>query len=40
MHGAEFIPYALRMGAVAVLTDAAGLAIAEAEAGPLACRWS
>ncbi|HRO10213.1 UDP-N-acetylmuramoyl-L-alanyl-D-glutamate--2,6-diaminopimelate ligase [Amaricoccus sp.] len=35
MHGAEFIPYALRMGAVAVLTDPAGLAIAEAE-GPLA----
>ncbi|HET9069019.1 MAG TPA: UDP-N-acetylmuramoyl-L-alanyl-D-glutamate--2,6-diaminopimelate ligase [Amaricoccus sp.] len=33
-HGAEFIPYALRMGAVAVLTDPAGLAIAEAE-GPL-----
>jgi len=35
MHGAEFIPAALRMGAVAVLTDAAGLARAEAEAGPL-----
>jgi UDP-N-acetylmuramoyl-L-alanyl-D-glutamate--2,6-diaminopimelate ligase len=32
VHGAEFIPYALRMGAVAVLTDAAGLAIAEGEA--------
>ena len=29
---AEFIPYALRMGAVAVLTDAEGLARAEAEA--------
>jgi UDP-N-acetylmuramoyl-L-alanyl-D-glutamate--2,6-diaminopimelate ligase len=35
VHGAEFIPYALRMGAVAVLTDAVGLAKAEAEAGPL-----
>jgi UDP-N-acetylmuramoyl-L-alanyl-D-glutamate--2,6-diaminopimelate ligase len=35
MHGAEFLPYALRMGAAAVLTDAAGLAIAES-AGPLA----
>src|SRR6187402_2258826 len=35
MHGAEFIPAALRMGAVAVLTDAGGLARAEAEAGPL-----
>ncbi len=33
VHGAEFIPYALRMGAAAVLTDAAGLAVAEAEAG-------
>jgi len=28
MHGAEFIPYALRMGAVAVLTDRAGAAMA------------
>ena len=35
MHGGEFIPYALRMGAVAVLTDAEGLARAEAEIGPL-----
>ena len=35
MHGAEFIPYALRMGAVAVLTDPAGLALAEAGAAPL-----
>jgi len=35
VHGAEFIPFALRMGAAAVLTDPAGLAIAEAEAGPL-----
>jgi len=34
-HGASFIPYALRMGAAAVLTDAAGLALAEAELGPL-----
>ena len=33
MHGAEFIPYALRMGAVAVLTDAEGLALAEAASG-------
>jgi UDP-N-acetylmuramoyl-L-alanyl-D-glutamate--2,6-diaminopimelate ligase len=29
MHGAEFIPFALRMGAVAVLTDPDGLAIVE-----------
>jgi UDP-N-acetylmuramoyl-L-alanyl-D-glutamate--2,6-diaminopimelate ligase len=36
MHGAEFIPYALRMGAVAVLTDPAGLEKAEAGGGPLA----
>lgn len=35
MHGAEFVPYALRMGAAAILTDAAGLEIAEREAGPL-----
>lgn len=35
MHGADFIPFALRMGAVAVLTDAAGLASAEAALGPL-----
>lgn len=34
MHGADFIPYALRMGAAAILTDAEGLARAEAE-GPL-----
>jgi UDP-N-acetylmuramoyl-L-alanyl-D-glutamate--2,6-diaminopimelate ligase len=33
MHGAEFIPYALRMGAVAVLTDPEGFAIAERELG-------
>ncbi len=36
MHGAEFVRYALRMGAVAVLTDAEGLAKAEAELGELA----
>jgi UDP-N-acetylmuramoyl-L-alanyl-D-glutamate--2,6-diaminopimelate ligase len=35
LHGGAFIPYALRMGAVAVLTDAEGLALAEAEIGPL-----
>ncbi|WP_154446339.1 UDP-N-acetylmuramoyl-L-alanyl-D-glutamate--2,6-diaminopimelate ligase [Halovulum marinum] len=34
MHGAAFISYALRMGAVAILTDPTGLALAEAE-GPL-----
>jgi UDP-N-acetylmuramoyl-L-alanyl-D-glutamate--2,6-diaminopimelate ligase len=34
-HGGDFIPYALRMGAVAVLTDAEGLRRAEAEIGPL-----
>lgn len=34
-HGAEFVSYALRMGAVAVLTDPRGLEIAEAEIGPL-----
>lgn len=33
VHGAAFIPYALRMGAAAVLTDPEGLALAEAEAG-------
>ncbi len=33
LHGASFIPYALRMGAAAILTDAAGLALAEAERG-------
>ena len=32
MHGAEFILYALRMGAVAVLTDPAGLALADLHA--------
>ncbi|WP_137702191.1 UDP-N-acetylmuramoyl-L-alanyl-D-glutamate--2,6-diaminopimelate ligase [Marimonas lutisalis] len=31
VHGGEFIQYALRMGAAAVLTDAAGARIAEAE---------
>jgi len=31
VHGAEFIQYALRMGAVAVLTDAAGAKVAAAE---------
>ncbi|MEW9919057.1 UDP-N-acetylmuramoyl-L-alanyl-D-glutamate--2,6-diaminopimelate ligase [Marimonas sp. MJW-29] len=31
MHGGEFIQYALRMGAAAVLTDAEGARIAEAE---------
>jgi UDP-N-acetylmuramoyl-L-alanyl-D-glutamate--2,6-diaminopimelate ligase len=36
MHGAGFIPYALRMGAAAVLTDARGVGIAEAELGRLA----
>ena len=35
VHGAEFVPFALRMGAAAVLTDAAGLALAEAALGPL-----
>ncbi len=35
-HGARFIGAALRMGAVAVLTDPAGLADAEAALGPLA----
>ncbi|QHQ34043.1 UDP-N-acetylmuramoyl-L-alanyl-D-glutamate--2,6-diaminopimelate ligase [Algicella marina] len=33
IHGAEFISYALRMGAAAVVTDAEGLAIAEADYG-------
>ena len=33
-HGAAFASYALRMGAAALLTDAEGLAIAEAELGP------
>ncbi|MDQ2089277.1 UDP-N-acetylmuramoyl-L-alanyl-D-glutamate--2,6-diaminopimelate ligase [Marimonas arenosa] len=31
MHGGEFIQYALRMGAAAILTDAAGAKIAEKE---------
>lgn len=31
MHGAEFIQYALRMGAAAVLTDAAGAKLAAEE---------
>ncbi len=31
VHGAEFVPFALRMGAVAVLTDAKGLEVAERE---------
>ena len=31
VHGASFIQYALRMGAVAILTDAAGARIAEAD---------
>lgn len=31
VHGAEFISYALRMGAVAVLTDRAGAAMAQAD---------
>lgn len=31
MHGAEFIKYALRMGAAAVLTDPQGAALAQAE---------
>jgi len=36
VHGAEFIPFALRMGAAAVLTDAEGLEKAEADnGGPL-----
>ncbi len=35
MHGAEFVSFALRMGAAAVLTDAEGLAVAERELGPL-----
>ncbi len=36
MHGAAFIGAALRMGAALVLTDPAGLALAEAACGPLA----
>ncbi|MEM8569444.1 MAG: UDP-N-acetylmuramoyl-L-alanyl-D-glutamate--2,6-diaminopimelate ligase [Pseudomonadota bacterium] len=35
VHGAEFIPYALRMGAIALVTDQAGLRWAEAEIGQL-----
>jgi UDP-N-acetylmuramoyl-L-alanyl-D-glutamate--2,6-diaminopimelate ligase len=34
-HGAEFAPYALRMGAAAILTDGRGAEIAESLAGPL-----
>ena len=36
MHGADFIPYALRMGASAILTDPEGLARVEAAEGPMA----
>ena len=36
VHGAEFIQYARRMGAAAVLTDAAGAIIAAAEMGDMA----
>ena len=36
MHGAEFMPFALRMGAVAVLTDAGG---AGASPRPRSGRW-
>ncbi|MBP7240846.1 MAG: UDP-N-acetylmuramoyl-L-alanyl-D-glutamate--2,6-diaminopimelate ligase [Amaricoccus sp.] len=32
-HGGEFVPFALRMGAAAVLTDAEGLRLAEAAGG-------
>lgn len=32
-HGAEFVPYAIRMGAAAILTDPEGLEIAERETG-------
>ena len=35
MHGGEFVPYALRMGAAAILTDTEGLAKAEAELGSI-----
>ncbi len=35
VHGAAFVSYALRMGAVAVLTDADGLALATEDLGPL-----
>ncbi len=35
MHGGEFIPYALRMGAAAILTDPDGFARAVAEIGQL-----
>ncbi|MDK3017990.1 UDP-N-acetylmuramoyl-L-alanyl-D-glutamate--2,6-diaminopimelate ligase [Pseudodonghicola flavimaris] len=31
VHGGEFIPYALRMGAAAILTDSTGAALAETE---------
>jgi UDP-N-acetylmuramoyl-L-alanyl-D-glutamate--2,6-diaminopimelate ligase len=36
VHGAEFIPYAIRMGASAILTDPEGLARVEAAEGPMA----
>ncbi|MFQ8430455.1 UDP-N-acetylmuramoyl-L-alanyl-D-glutamate--2,6-diaminopimelate ligase [Amaricoccus sp. W119] len=35
MHGADFIPYALRMGASAILTDPEGLERIEAAEGPM-----
>ena len=35
-HGAAFVPAALAAGAAAILTDPAGLGVAEAAAGPLA----
>ncbi|MEM6465047.1 MAG: UDP-N-acetylmuramoyl-L-alanyl-D-glutamate--2,6-diaminopimelate ligase [Pseudomonadota bacterium] len=35
VHGAEFMPYAARMGAAVIVTDAEGIAAAEAEMGPL-----
>ncbi len=35
MHGADFIPFALRMGASAILTDPGGLARALGESGPI-----
>ena len=40
MHGAEFIPFALRMGAVAVLTDAGGAGDGRGGPGRSRCRWS
>ncbi len=35
LHGGEFVQYALRMGAAAVVTDAEGLALAERDCGPI-----